>query len=231
MRWAKAGATVTRQPRCRAVAVLVAGSVVAVAGCGPPPGPGHRVADSEPKALPAFCDLGGLRWRMAASVSSAEASGQVISLRNVTGRACVLPTYWPTVRLRLGGSGHGPVGKALPLPAEFLHRALYAFFAPYRQSETFTLGPEDTASLVILWLMGTGCQRYHSVKLYPSALALGAGSIARLARPVKVCGTAFFLPYLSGDLGAAALRVTVQQVAKMRSRLVIVEKQLQASDR
>jgi uncharacterized protein DUF4232 len=228
MRWAKASGTVCRQLRRQAVAALVAGSV-AVAGCGSTHGPasqsypGDRVTGSGPKAAPPppLCDLARLRVRLAAAVSSAEASGQTLSLHNATGRACVMPTYWPSVRLGLGSSGHGPVGKALPLPAEFLSRALRAFLAPYRHSETFTLRPGDIASLAILWLLRANCHSYASVVLYPSALAAGPGYVSQLPRPITVCGTPYLLPYLSGDLGATALRATVQALAKRQSRIPV----------
>ncbi len=234
MRWTRASAFVSCRPRRCAVAALVVGSVV-VAGCGSAPGsasksyPGHRVAYSGATALARpspFCDLARLRERLATTVSSSGASAQRISLQNVTGRACAMPTYWPSIRLGLGSSGRGPVGKGAPMPAELPSRVLRPAFAPYRHSETFTLPSGDIASLVILWVTRAPCHSYGSVVLYPSALALGRGSVSRLARPIKVCGTPFVLPYLSGDLGAAALRATVHVLAKSLRRIADVIRRL-----
>ena len=232
MRWARA--TASRQLRRRTVAALVAGSVV-VAGCGSMQGsasessPGHRVAYSRPKTPPLpspLCDLGRLRAGISMTVSSGGISVQNLGLRNGTNHACTLPTYWPSIRLGSNNPVRGPVGKALSLPDNLILTTFRASFAPYRKAEAFNLPSGAIASVIIISLAKGECQRYHFVKLYPSALALGASSIVRLARPIEICGTPFVLPYLSGQPGPAALavagralRVKVQMLDKMLSHV------------
>jgi hypothetical protein len=150
------------------------------------------------------CNVGRLSAGLAAATSSSASSVQELSLRNGTGRACTLPTYWPSLRLR-GANGRDPVAKALPLPSPVLDAAFGASLAPYRHSDTFSLAPGSTASVVIASLTAGSCQRYGGALVYPTALATGSHALMRFAHPVTVCGTPYILPYLSGQPSAAAL--------------------------
>jgi Protein of unknown function (DUF4232) len=157
-------------------------------------------------AEPATCATAALR----AGVTSvaAEHDGSVIELRlSNTGGTCVLPEGWPTVKLQMTG-GASQVAKIFPDTAAVQagRKLLTTYVHGTAQTTALTLQPDGSVSIG-LFAAGTGpraCQQVTSLVVYPTTAARGAGRTARLAAPVRICGTPRVLSFVpSGPVDRA----------------------------
>jgi Protein of unknown function (DUF4232) len=156
-------------------------------------------------AEPPTCGAAALRAKVTSVVS--EDGGSIIELRlGVSGRACVLPEGWPTVRVNEAG-GASQVAKIYPDTAAV--RAGKSLLTTYErgtaQHTAVTLRPGGPVSFA-LFAAGKqtrACRRLTSLTIYPSAAASGPARAAQLTTPVSICGSMRVLSFLPQSGGTA----------------------------
>jgi hypothetical protein len=164
---------------------------------------------AETAAEPATCVTAALR----AGVTSvaAEHDGSIIELRlSNTGRPCVLPEGWPTVKLLMTG-GASQVAKIFPdtAAAQAGRKLLTTYVHGTAQSTALTLQPGGSVSIA-LFAADTGpraCQQVTSLVVYPTAAARGTGRAAALAAPVRICGAPRVLSFVPSGPGDRAMAI------------------------
>jgi hypothetical protein len=164
---------------------------------------------TETSAEPATCAAAALR----ADVTSiaAEHDGSIIELRlSNAGGACVLPEGWPTVKLVMTG-GASQVAKIFPDTAavQAERQLLTTYVHGTAQNTALTLQPGGSVSIA-LFAAGTGpraCQQVTSLVVYPTAAARGAGRMATLAAPVRICGAPRVLSFAPSGPGDRAMAI------------------------
>jgi Protein of unknown function (DUF4232) len=168
--------------------------------------PANPVYPTTTAAEPAACQPAALRVRVASQ--TARADGTLITLSLTTsGPACVVTSAgWPTVRLHEAG-GTSLVAKDLPYAAAEASSPLTTYIHAGNTMTALALRPGASASAALLApASGSGtCHAAGSATIYPSALALGAGTTVSFARPVSVCGQVRTLSYQAGPADASTL--------------------------
>jgi hypothetical protein len=170
---------------------------------------------SDTSVEPATCATAALR----AGVTSvaAEHDGSIIELRlSNTGRACVLPEGWPTVKLQMTG-GASQVAKIFPDTAAVQagRKLLTTYVHGTAQTTALTLQPDGSVSIG-LFAAGTGpraCQQVTSLVVYPTMAARGAGRTAPLAAPVRICGTPRVLSFVPSGPSDRAMAIARDALA------------------
>lgn len=155
------------------------------------PSPFRMVRTTEPAA----CPPRSLQVRVGSADAGASESVVILGLRT-TRRACTLRSGgWPVVRLRLS-TGATAVAKVLPDAAALRsgRSELITYARAGRQVTALTLRPGRWTSIALAARRTRRCARAESATVYPTGVALGAGSTVRFARPVAVCGLVQVLP-------------------------------------
>jgi Protein of unknown function (DUF4232) len=170
---------------------------------------------SDTSVEPATCPTAALR----ADVTSvaAEHDGSIIELQlSNTGRTCVLPEGWPTVKLQMTG-GASQVAKIFPDTAAVQagRKLLTTYVHGTAQTTALTLQPDGSVSIG-LFAAGTGpraCQQVTSLVVYPTTAARGAGRTAPLAAPVRICGTPRVLSFVPSGPADRAMAIARSALA------------------
>ncbi|MFI5086655.1 MAG: DUF4232 domain-containing protein, partial [Actinomycetales bacterium] len=168
----------------------------------PPPFP----ATTAPE--PPVCTAAALRAGVSSTVS--EPGGSIIELRlSNGGSTCVLPGSWPSVRVQTSGASQ--VAKLLPdttaLQAEKALLATYERGTAQKTALTLRRGGSVSIALLAPKTGTRACSRLTSVTVYPSAAALGAGRMVKIAAPVNLCGSVRILSYLPSRPSHTAMTI------------------------
>jgi hypothetical protein len=155
-------------------------------------------------AEPPACRASALRAQVT-STSSAKAGGAVVELRlGNTGRTCVLPESWPTVKVHSVGDAPRVAKIFTDSSALQAERSLLTTYEHgTAQSTALALRRGESVSVDLL-APSTGtqaCQRLTSVTIYPSSLARGAGPTALVTAPVSICAPPRILSFLPDRSG------------------------------
>ncbi len=168
----------------------------------PPPFP----ATTAPE--PPVCTAAALRAGVSSTVS--EPGGSIIELRlSNGGSTCVLPGSWPSVRVQTSGASQ--VAKLLPdttaLQAEKALLATYERGTAQKTALTFRRGGSVSIALLAPKTGTRACSRLTSITVYPSAAAVGAGRMVKIAAPVNLCGSVRILSYLPSRPSHTAMTI------------------------
>jgi uncharacterized protein DUF4232 len=184
--------------------------------------PGHPAFRTTTAPEPAACRPAALRARVASQ--TAQAGGTVITLSlTTTGPACVVSSGgWPTVRLHESG-GASLVAKDLPYAGADASKPFTTYVHAGNTMTALALRPGVSVAVALLAPASgsSTCRAARSATVYPTALALGAGTTVSFARPVSVCGPVRTLSYQAGPAGAGAVSIARGAMAAANSPDVI----------
>jgi Protein of unknown function (DUF4232) len=162
------------------------------------PSPFPRASSPEPSR----CAVAGLRMSPVTARPAPGGSLLAFQLRAV-GRSCVLPQYWPTVRLR-ERDGSAPMAKGFEdYRAASTGRTLFRTYGSGVAERTMLLLRPGTPVSVDVLLPADeskqgACGPLASVKFYPSPVGVGAGLTAAVRGTVTACGMPRLLSFLPG---------------------------------
>ncbi|MGH3186517.1 MAG: DUF4232 domain-containing protein [Streptosporangiaceae bacterium] len=170
-------------------------------------------------AEPATCQASALRAQVTSTASAT--GGAVVQLRlGNSGRTCVLPESWPTVKVHSVGDAPRVAKIFADSSALQAERSLLTTYEHgTAQSTALTLRRGEAVSVALL-APRTGpqaCQRLTSVTIYPSSLARGAGSTAHVTAPVSICGPPRILSFLPDRSTSADMTIARAALVAVRA--------------
>lgn len=151
------------------------------------------------KIQPPRCSAASLSTRLLSRLMRPQGTTLLLQLRNKGARACTFPGA--SLAVRANEPGARPVAKLLA--DRSAERAGDSLVVEYRYGGRVHLAApvRPGARVVVPVLMmasssSSRCSFASSVTVYPSAIALGAGSVVNLNQPVRTCGHPYVLPIL-----------------------------------
>ncbi len=170
-------------------------------------------------AEPPTCQASALRAQVTSTASTN--GGAVVEVRlGNTGRTCVLPESWPTVKVHSVGDSPRVAKIFTDSSALQAERSLLTTYDHgAAQNTALTLRRGDSV-LVALLAPSTGtqaCQRLTSVTIYPSSLARGAGPTAVVTAPVSICGPPRILSFLPDRSTSADMTIARAALVAVRA--------------
>jgi hypothetical protein len=170
-------------------------------------------------AEPPTCQASALRAQVTSTASTN--GGAVVEVRlGNTGRTCVLPESWPTVKVHSVGDSPRVAKIFTDSSALQAERSLLTTYDHgAAQNTALTLRRGDSV-LVALLAPSTGtqaCQRLTSVTIYPSSLARGAGPTAVVTAPVSICGAPRILSFLPDRSTSADMTIARAALVAVRA--------------
>jgi hypothetical protein len=170
-------------------------------------------------AEPPTCRAARLRAQVTSTASATDGAVVELLLGN-TGRTCVLPESWPTVKVHSAGDTPRVAkifADSSALQAERSLLTTYERGTAQRTALTLRRGESVSVALLAPSTGTQACQRLISVTIYPSSLASGTGRTARVASPVSICGQPRILSFLPHRSGGADMTIARAALVAVRA--------------